>query len=83
MQKDVKSRKRKDINTNIKINMGFGAEMAMALVGLRGIFVRPMMLRYAAEMAEVMGYAILRFVRGSPPLVLSCGLPYSSSFLYA
>lgn len=47
--------------------MGFGAEVVMALVGLWGLFLRPIMFRHATQMVEVMGYAILQIVRGRRP----------------
>jgi hypothetical protein len=62
--------------------MSLGAEIVMAVVGLWAVFLRPMVMRYAAEMAEVMGYAIHRIMRGTPSFAFSSYLPYSASFLY-
>ncbi|KAI8012226.1 hypothetical protein LOK49_LG06G00699 [Camellia lanceoleosa] len=56
-------------------------EIAMAMVGLWAVWLRPMMMRYAGEMMEVMGYAMYRIMRGRPSFELSTYLPLSTSFL--
>ena len=38
----------------------------MAVVGLWGVYLRPLLMRYAGEMAEVMGHAMHRIVSGRP-----------------
>ncbi|DAD49403.1 TPA_asm: hypothetical protein HUJ06_000165 [Nelumbo nucifera] len=62
--------------------MSLGGAILIAVVGLWGLFLRPLLMRYASEMAEVMGYAMHRLVRGRPSFALSTYLPYSASFLY-
>jgi hypothetical protein len=62
--------------------MSLGAEIVMAVVGLWAVYLLPMVMRYAGEMAEVMGYAMHRIMRGRPSFAFSTYLPYSSSFLY-
>ncbi|EEF30357.1 conserved hypothetical protein [Ricinus communis] len=61
--------------------MSTGAEIAMAVVGLWAVTLRPLVMRFAGEMVEVMGCAMLRIFRGSPSSAISAYLPYSSSFL--
>ncbi|KAL4619531.1 hypothetical protein ACB092_06G086000 [Castanea dentata] len=46
--------------------MSFGIEIAMAVMGLWALYLRPMVMRFAGEMAEVMGYAIYHLLRGPP-----------------
>ncbi|KAL2331463.1 hypothetical protein Fmac_019044 [Flemingia macrophylla] len=43
------------------------AEMMVAVIGLWGVFVRPLMFQYAAEMGVVMGGAIYRLMRPERP----------------
>lgn len=62
--------------------MSLGAELLLAVVGLWAVFLRPLLMRYAGEMVEVMGYAINRIMRGRPSFALSTYLPYSHSFLH-
>lgn len=66
--------------------MSLGAEtVVMAVAGLWAVFLRPAMIRYAAEMIEVVGYAVHRILtRRRPSSILSTSLPYSGagSFLY-
>lgn len=54
--------------------MGLGAEIIMAVVGLWGVYLRPLLMRYAGEMAEVMGHAMHRIVRGRPSSFVSFDL---------
>lgn len=62
--------------------MGLG-EIIMAVVGLWGVYLRPLLMRYAGEMAEVMGHAMHRIVSGRPSsFVSSTYLPYSFYFLW-
>lgn len=49
--------------------MGLGAEIIMAVVGLWGVYLRPLLMRYAGDMAEVMGHAMHRIVRARPSFV--------------
>lgn len=51
--------------------MGLGAEIIMAVVGLWGVYLRPLLMRYAGEMAEVMRHAMHRIVRGRPSSFVS------------
>ncbi|KAJ6332916.1 hypothetical protein OIU77_008880 [Salix suchowensis] len=62
--------------------MSLGVEIVMAVVGLWALFLRPLTVRYAAEMVEVMGYAVSQMMRGRPSASLSTYLPYSDSFLH-
>ncbi|KAF5930160.1 hypothetical protein HYC85_031033 [Camellia sinensis] len=63
--------------------MSLGVEIVvMAVLGLWGVYLRPLMMRYAGEMMEVMGYAMHRIITGRPSLALSTYLPYSASFLH-
>ncbi|PSR95678.1 Protein anachronism like [Actinidia chinensis var. chinensis] len=62
--------------------MGLGAEIVMAVIGLWAVCLRPLVLRFAGEMMEVIGYAMHRIMRGRPSLVLSTYLPHSASFLH-
>lgn len=64
-----------------KRDMSFGIEIAMAVMGLWALYLRPMVMRFAGEIAEVMGYAIYQILRGRPSFAFSTYLPYSSSFL--
>ena len=45
--------------------MSLGIEIVMAVAGLWAVFLRPLMIRYAAEMIEVMGYAVHRILTGT------------------
>jgi hypothetical protein len=65
-----------------KQGMCSGAEIVIALLGLWAVYLRPKMMRYAGEMAEVMGYAAYQIMRGRPSLAFSSYLPYSASFLH-
>ncbi|KAE9592921.1 hypothetical protein Lalb_Chr19g0134311 [Lupinus albus] len=47
--------------------MGFGTEALIAVLGLWGVFVRPMMFRYVAEIVELMGHNIFQIIRGTRP----------------
>jgi hypothetical protein len=62
--------------------MSLGVEIAVAVVGLWAVFLRPLIIRYAGEMMEVMGYALHGILRGRPSYSLSTYLPYSDSFLH-
>ncbi|GMP65725.1 hypothetical protein CsSME_00026404 [Camellia sinensis var. sinensis] len=63
--------------------MSLGVEIVvMAVLGLWGVYLRPLMMRYAGEMMEVMGYAMHGIITGRPSLALSTYLPYSASFLH-
>ncbi|CDP05881.1 unnamed protein product [Coffea canephora] len=62
--------------------MSLGAEIVMAVVGLWATSLRPLTMRFAAEMVEVLGRAIYRICRGNPSYSPSSYLPYSTSFLY-
>ena len=64
--------------------MSLGIEIVMAVVGLWAVFLRPLMIRYAAEMIEVMGVSVHRILTGRSSSVFSTDLPYSGtgSFLY-
>ncbi|KAI6687334.1 hypothetical protein NL676_024162 [Syzygium grande] len=39
--------------------MSLGGEILMAVVGLWAVYLRPRIMRYAGEMIEVMGYAVV------------------------
>lgn len=56
-----------------------GVEIVMAVVGLWAFVLRPLAMRYAGEMVEVIGYALWQMMRGRPSLSLST---YSNSFLH-
>ncbi|PRQ31366.1 hypothetical protein RchiOBHm_Chr5g0034691 [Rosa chinensis] len=43
--------------------MGLGAEVAAAIVGLWALCLRPMLIKYAGEMAEALGNHIGRIIR--------------------
>ncbi|KAJ6886894.1 hypothetical protein NC651_027289 [Populus alba x Populus x berolinensis] len=62
--------------------MSLGAEIVMAVVGLWAFVLRPLTMRYAGEMVEVMGYALWQMITGRPSVSLSTYLPYSNSFLH-
>lgn len=62
--------------------MSLGVEIVMAVVGLWAVYLRPMLMRYGGEMAEVMGYALHLIMRGRPSFTFSTYLPYSASFLH-
>jgi hypothetical protein len=62
--------------------MSLGVEIVMAVVGLWAFVLRPLAMRYAGEMVEVIGYALWQMMRGRPSLSLSTYLPYSNSFLH-
>ena len=59
--------------------MSLGIEIVMAVAGLWAVFLRPLMIRYAAEMIEVMGYAVHRILTGTPSSVFSSYLPNSGT----
>ncbi|XXG71733.1 hypothetical protein AAC387_Pa07g0992 [Persea americana] len=65
-----------------KGKMSLGAEILLAAFGLWGVFIRPLLMRYAGELAEVMCRAMYRIVRGRPSVVPATYLPYSASFLH-
>ncbi|XVE50338.1 hypothetical protein DITRI_Ditri01bG0154300 [Diplodiscus trichospermus] len=59
----------------------------MAVAGLWAVFLRPMLIRYAADMIGAMGYSVHRILTRSirrSSSVFSTNLPYSGtgSFLY-
>ncbi|GKV15898.1 hypothetical protein SLEP1_g26634 [Rubroshorea leprosula] len=56
-------------------------ELTMAVMGLWAVGLRPLIMRFAGEMVEVMGEAIHRILSGRPSFSLSTYLPYSGSFL--
>jgi len=51
------------------------AEIVMVVIGLWGVFLRPMMFQYAAEMGVVIGCAIYNLRRERPSSILSNFLP--------
>ncbi|CAN6453472.1 unnamed protein product [Victoria cruziana] len=61
--------------------MGFGTEVLMAVVGLWGLFLRPWLVRFAAEMVDVLQDALRRTLSGRPFVIFSTYLPHSSSLL--
>lgn len=64
-----------------KMSLGCG-EILLAAFGLWGVYIRPLLMRYAGELVEVMGNAFSRMFRGRPSSDLSTYLPYSASFLH-
>ncbi|KAG2681969.1 hypothetical protein I3760_11G168300 [Carya illinoinensis] len=78
---DIKTKNKNCVEEKRK-KMSLGVEIAMAVVGLWAVYLRPMLMRYAGELTEVMGYAIFRIMRGTPSFAFSAYLPYSSSFLH-
>ncbi|KAI9093402.1 hypothetical protein K1719_027416 [Acacia pycnantha] len=49
--------------------MGFGAEVVIAMAGLWGVFLRPIVLRYAAEITEFLRAATRRILREGTPIM--------------
>lgn len=67
-----KDNSRDQINHGVRAyDMSLGAEILLAIVGLWGVFLRPKMLRYAAEMA----CGIYRIVTQTPSFRLSNYIP--------
>ncbi|KAH1103786.1 hypothetical protein GYH30_037608 [Glycine max] len=46
-------------------------EMVMVVIGLWGVFLRPMMFQHAAEMGVVIGCTIYGLIRERPSWILS------------